>query len=88
MLTPGGYFVGTVSQVEDYEPESGVALHITIKPTDWWYDLFEKAGLVQVTGVFEFCDLARAWGNPPLPWLLNWTPEESPYLVVRKPLTT
>jgi len=85
MLTPGGYFIGTVSQVEDYEPESGVLLHLTIRKAEWWYMQLEKVGLVRAENVFQPCDLARAYGNPPLPWLLDWPPEKSPYLVVRKP---
>lgn len=86
MLAPGGYFVGTVSQTEDYEPESGAQLHVTIQPPEWWYTQAEKAGLWRAENVFEPCDLARAYGNPPLPWLLGWGLERSPYLVLQKPL--
>lgn len=85
MLFPGGYFVATVSQVEDFEPESGAQLHVTIRPPQWWYSKFEEVGLVRVTGAFSPYDMARAYGNPPLPWLLNWSPENSPYVVLRKP---
>ncbi len=85
MMAPGGYFIGTVSQVEDYEPESGELLHVTIRPVEWWYARLETAGLRRAEGVFEPCDLARAYGNAPLPWLLAWPPENNPYVVVRKP---
>ncbi len=78
MLAPGGYFIGTVSQVEDYEPESGVRLHVTIWTAEWWYTQVEKVGLVRAENVFKPRDLARAHGNPPLPWLLDWSPERVP----------
>ena len=84
MLCPGGYFVATVSQFEDFEPESGAQLHVTIRPPQWWYAKFEEAGLVRATGVFSPYDLGRAYGNPPLPSLLNCTPENTPYLVLVK----
>lgn len=86
MLAPGGYFVGTVNQTESIEPESGARLHVTIRPPEWWYEQAEKAGLERAENVFDTCDLARAHGNPPLPWRLDWGSEHSPYLVLRKPL--
>lgn len=88
MLAPGGYLVGTVSQTDDHEPESGVSLHLTTMPAEWWYGQGANAGLVRIDGVFETCDLARAYGNPPLPWYSNWNCEMSPYIVLQKPMTT
>lgn len=85
MLAPGAYFVGTASQVEDCEPESGVELHVTVKPAGWWINRFEQAGLERADGIFENRDLARGpSGNPPHPWIINWMDRTSSVIVMRK----
>lgn len=83
-LLPGGIFVGTVSQVHDIDPVSGEDWHVTIFPPEWWEGQFEKMGFACEHERFHTSELARAYGNPPLPWLLHWGIEGSPYIVMRK----
>lgn len=83
-LEVGGIFVGTASQTEDFEPVSGAVLHVTIKPQEWWEEKFMQHGLVNRHDMFNTADLARAYGNPPLPWMSRWGEEKSPYIVMQK----
>lgn len=83
-LEDGGIFVGTAAQFEDYDPISGASMHVTIRPQEWWEQKFTEHGLVCKNDLFEAADMARAWGNPPLPWLTEWKPERSPYIVMQK----
>ncbi len=83
-LEIGGIFVGTAAQFEDYDPVSGASMHVTIKPQEWWEQKFSEHGLICKSDLFEAADMARAWGNPPLHWLIDWNPERSPYIVMQK----
>lgn len=80
----GGIFVGTVSQVHDIDPVSGADWHVTLQPPEWWEEQFAKAGFHTCKELFDTSELARAYGNPPLPWLLNWGIEGSPYIAMKK----
>ncbi len=83
-LEIGGVFIGTAAQFGDYDPVSGASMHVTIKPREWWEDKFTQYGLVSRRELFNEADMARAWGNPPLPYLIEWKDEQSPYIVMRK----
>ena len=64
-LTLGGYFVGSIANWDDIDPESGVNWHITVHPYEWWALKFEEAGFRICTRDFSVIDLARGAYNPP-----------------------
>ena len=64
-LAPGGYFVGSIADWDDIDPESGVNWHVTVHPYDWWSQKFEEAGFEICTDDFDVVDMARGGYNPP-----------------------
>jgi hypothetical protein len=61
-LEVGGVFIGSVSQMAD-DP-----LHVTIKDTAWWKDLFARHGFNMETGYdagFDFLEFCRGKGMDP-----------------------
>lgn len=43
-LDDDGYFIGTISFMEYFDPITGVVFHITLKPKQWWWDKFAEHG--------------------------------------------
>ncbi len=64
-LTPDGYFVGSIANWDDIDPDSGVNWHITVHPYEWWRDIFMDYGFEICTEKFHTIDLARGGYNPP-----------------------
>ncbi len=64
-LAVGGYFIGSIANWDDIDPESGINWHVTVHPYDWWVQKFAEAGFQIVTENFSKADLARGGYNPP-----------------------
>lgn len=64
-LNPDGYFVGSIANWDDIDPDSGVNWHITVHPYEWWRDIFMDCGFEICTEKFHTIDLARGGYNPP-----------------------
>ncbi|HVK15410.1 MAG TPA: methyltransferase domain-containing protein [Fimbriiglobus sp.] len=48
-LTPDGYFLCSVSTIEDGNPEVGAVYHVTVQSREWWLDRLAGVGLEPVT---------------------------------------
>jgi SAM-dependent methyltransferase len=60
----GSFFVGSIALFDDIE--NGVSFHPTIKPKEWWSELFENNGFKMYSyEYFEFADHCRGVGNGP-----------------------
>jgi predicted TPR repeat methyltransferase len=44
-LAPDGYFLCSVSTVEDGNPEVGAVYHVTVRPRQWWLDRLAGVGM-------------------------------------------
>jgi 2-polyprenyl-3-methyl-5-hydroxy-6-metoxy-1,4-benzoquinol methylase len=55
-------FMASIAQFSDFDPVTGKEWHVTIKPKEWWYDLFIQCGLkpLEVPRNFAF---PRGTGN-------------------------
>lgn len=64
-LAETGWLVGSISLRDDVQ--DGVSYHHTVKPSDWWIDLFRSEGMDMFVKYehFEFLDHARGVGNGP-----------------------
>lgn len=82
-LSDDGYFVATIAQFGDYDSETGESYHVNLNKLEWWENIFEQNGFIVKRGIFEPNDMARAHGNPPLPWIIDWPNENSPYITVQ-----
>lgn len=47
-LAPDGFFLCSVSTIEDGNPEVGAVYHVTVRPRHWWLDRLAGAGLEPV----------------------------------------
>ncbi len=57
-LVPGGLFAASVALFVSGH------WHITLKPREWWEELFANNGFTLVEGLFEIADFPRGSGNP------------------------
>ncbi len=64
-LAPDGYFVGSIANWDDIDPDSGVNWHITLHSYEWWENIFKDYGFEIFTEKFDTADLARGGYNPP-----------------------
>lgn len=64
-LAPTGYFIGSIANWDDIDPETGVNWHVTVHPYDWWVSKFEEAGFEVCSELVDVSDLARGGYNPP-----------------------
>ncbi len=64
-LTETGYFIASIADWDDIDPESGVNWHVTVHPYQWWVQKFSEAGFTICTSNFDVIDLARGGYNPP-----------------------
>ncbi|MGO5095340.1 glycosyltransferase [Agathobaculum sp. LCP25S3_E8] len=64
-LSNTGYFVASIANWDDIDPETGVNWHVTLHEYQWWVQQFEKAGFAIRTELFQPIDLARGTYNPP-----------------------
>ena len=48
--------MASVAQFSDFDPMTGKNWHVTVKPKEWWYDLFNQCGLrsIEVPRNFAF----------------------------------
>ena len=47
-LSSGGYFIGSVDLTPDVNPLTGAVYHVTLEPKEWWLEIFEKHGFVEL----------------------------------------
>jgi SAM-dependent methyltransferase len=45
-LAPHGYLLFSIATYQDWDPETGTCWHVTIKPRDWWEELYARHGFV------------------------------------------
>ena len=64
-LSDTGYFVASIANWEDIDPESGVNWHVTLHEYKWWVQQFQKAGFKTNCQLFQPIDMARGTYNPP-----------------------
>lgn len=64
-LKPGGFFIGTVNQLDDIV--DGVNLHQTIKQKPWWMTFFDSQGFTMRNDLVEFfgSDMVRTEDDSP-----------------------
>lgn len=82
-LDTKGLFVASVATFEDYEPQSGALMHVTVKNRDWWEALFRKHGFQIIRDLFEPLDFARGSGNGRYDWSALTNPELGFHVVAR-----
>ena len=68
-LRPDGYFIASIANYDDIDPDSGVNWHVTVHSYDWWRQKFEAAGFTVCSELLEAEDLARGGYNPPNAYL-------------------
>ncbi len=64
-LSDTGYFIASIANWDDIDPESGVNWHVTLHDYEWWIQQFKKAGFVAHEELFSPIDMARGTYNPP-----------------------
>jgi 2-polyprenyl-3-methyl-5-hydroxy-6-metoxy-1,4-benzoquinol methylase len=85
-LLPGGLFAASVALFEDRDPALGVEWHVTLRPQEWWRQLFEARGFRIEEGLFNVSDFPRGSGNPrSQDWDVRADPTLGFHLVCRKP---
>lgn len=64
-LKPGGFFIGTVNQLDDFV--DGVNLHQTVEPKPWWMNFFESQGFTMRNDLVDFFghDMVRTVDDSP-----------------------
>ena len=86
-LNKGGIFIGTISNWDDIDEETGVNWHVNLHPYEWWRDIFAEAGFYIITETFSPYDLARGTVNPPHVYDLpaeKFYLDETFYIVAKK----
>ncbi|EHO54404.1 glycosyltransferase, group 2 family protein [Lachnospiraceae bacterium oral taxon 082 str. F0431] len=86
-LNKGGIFIGTISNWDDIDEETGVNWHVNLHPYEWWRDIFAEAGFDIITETFSPYDLARGTVNPPHVYDLpaeKFYLDETFYIVAKK----
>ena len=86
-LLPGGYFVASIANWADIDPETGVNWHVTLHPYEWWVERFESEGFEVCSELLDTIDLARGGYNPPCCYEKPYSdvnPETTFHIVVRK----
>jgi len=84
-LKPGGIFIASVAQFQDYDPMTGAVWHVTLKSRDWWENLARSNGfLVLDDHMFEAYDFPRGSGNGVLDWSVVSNPDLGFHLVIQK----
>jgi 2-polyprenyl-3-methyl-5-hydroxy-6-metoxy-1,4-benzoquinol methylase len=72
-LAPGGYMLFSIATFLDWNPETGVIWHVTVKPQAWWLERFRQFGFTAVpTAPFGRHDWLRGSGL----CRFDWTEEE------------
>ena len=64
-LSNQGYFIASIANWEDIDPQSGINWHVTLHEYDWWVKQFENAGFEVHNELFQPIDMARGTYNPP-----------------------
>ena len=64
-LSDRGYFICSIANWDDIDPESGVNWHVTVHPYEWWKERFEAAGFEVCPELLNTADLPRGGYNPP-----------------------
>ena len=64
-LRKGGYFIASIANWDDIDPNSGINWHVTVKPYPWWKRKFEESGFSVCSELLKPIDLARGGYNPP-----------------------
>lgn len=62
-LSADGLFVGSISQQEYVNQESGICYHVTLKSKSWWYEKFKKNKFKIVESQFKFVEYCRGVGD-------------------------
>jgi len=82
-LRQGGLFIASVDSTPDRNPLTGAVYHVTLRPKEWWTEMFSRFGLVAVNPEpFRKEEYAR--GNAL--GLKNWDPDAGDgfHLVLQK----
>jgi hypothetical protein len=45
-LAPGGHLIFSIATFLDWDSASGIKWHVTVKPEDWWINMFRSGGFV------------------------------------------
>ena len=64
-LSDRGYFIASIANWEDIDPDAGINWHVTLHEFDWWVEQFEHAGFEVHNELFQPIDMARGTYNPP-----------------------
>lgn len=65
-LKTDGYFISSVASWDDINPKTGLDLHVTKKPKEWWHTFAADNGFYVHEDLLQLADLARGGSNPPL----------------------
>jgi len=84
-LAQDGLFVASVAQVPDTDLVTGTVYHHTIRPAEWWQEVFRANGFHVREGLFEVDQYARGSGNGPLDWDVRARPDIGFHLVASLP---
>lgn len=69
-----GIFIGSISTYPD--EDNGIVYHHTVRPVDWWRDVFKNSGFVMIENSnFTVDDFCRGSGNG----LLDWDVRKQPW---------
>ena len=53
------YFIATIADWDDIDEKTGINWHITVKPFEWWKNMFEQNGFKMVENKLSFSDYPR-----------------------------
>lgn len=58
-------FIATIASWDDIDPITKVNWHVTVKPFEWWKNIFDKNKFIIVENLIDEADYPRAAYNPP-----------------------
>lgn len=68
-LTDDGIFICSIALFEDFDAETGIHWHQTVKPKEWWLELFDREELSEVHhDFFSKDDWLRGGGHGEMDW--------------------
>jgi SAM-dependent methyltransferase len=63
-LAPGGHLIFSIATFLDWDTRTGIKWHVTVKPEDWWINVFRSAGFgVSPEHPFTMGDYVRGSGH-------------------------
>ena len=62
-LSENGLFVGSISQLEYVNADTGTPYHVTLESKEWWQELFCQHGLILIESEFKDFEYYRGVGD-------------------------